>query len=62
MDELLVVKPEQNEEVEYEEKQTGFANNRLSEPTSRIDWFADELQVNLFPAHPRLNNAVDCCL
>ena len=30
-------------------------------PFSEVDWFADELRLNLCPANPVLNESLDCC-
>lgn len=29
---------------------------------NRIDWFADELRLNLYPANTYLNESIDCCM
>ena len=29
---------------------------------NRIDWFADELRLNLYPANPFINESIDCCM
>ncbi len=50
--------------VAAENENTNISEHRRFRQNSnnRIDWFADELRLNLYPANPYLNESIDCCM